>query len=74
VVRAAAIGTPMRSTLRLGEWEMWGGMSAVRRRELLTLLYGRRGAGRSDGEGDREAGGGDINAGRPVRWGGEMKG
>jgi hypothetical protein len=53
---------------------MWGGMSAVRRRELLTLLYGRRGAGRSDGEGDREAGGGDINAGRPVRWGGEMKG
>jgi hypothetical protein len=33
-----------------------------------------RGAGRPDGEGDRAAGGGGINAGRPVRWGGEMEG
>jgi hypothetical protein len=32
------------------------------------------GAGRPDGEGDRVAGGGGINAGRPVRWGGETEG
>jgi hypothetical protein len=32
------------------------------------------GAGWPDGEGDRAAGGGDINAGRPVRWGGETEG
>jgi hypothetical protein len=32
------------------------------------------GAGQPDGEGDRVAGGGSINAGRPVRWGGEMEG
>jgi hypothetical protein len=32
------------------------------------------GAGRSDGEEDRAAGGGGINAGRPVRWGGETEG
>jgi hypothetical protein len=31
------------------------------------------GAGRLDGEGDREAGGGGINADRPVRWGGETE-
>jgi hypothetical protein len=28
----------------------------------------------SDGEGNQAAGGGDINAGHPVRWGGEMEG
>jgi hypothetical protein len=32
------------------------------------------GAGRPDGEEDRAAGGGGINAGRPVRWGGETEG
>jgi hypothetical protein len=32
------------------------------------------GAGRPDGEGDWAAGGGGINAGRPVRWGGETEG
>jgi hypothetical protein len=32
------------------------------------------GAGQPDGEGDRTAGGGGINAGRPIRWGGEMEG
>jgi hypothetical protein len=32
------------------------------------------GAGRLNGGGDRAAGGGGINAGRPVRWGGEMEG
>jgi hypothetical protein len=32
------------------------------------------GAGRPDEEGDRAAGGGSINAGRPVRWGGETEG
>jgi hypothetical protein len=32
------------------------------------------GARRLDGEGDRVAGGGGINAGRPVRWGGEIEG
>jgi hypothetical protein len=37
-VRAAVVGTPVRSMLVLGEWEMGGGMSAVRRGELLTLL------------------------------------
>jgi hypothetical protein len=46
-----AVGTPMRSALRLKEWEMGARMSAVRR-------------GESDGEGDRAAGGGGINAGR----------
>jgi hypothetical protein len=38
VVRAAAVGTPVRSTLGLGEWEMGAGMGVVRRVELLTLL------------------------------------
>jgi hypothetical protein len=32
------------------------------------------GAGRPDGEEDRAAGSGGINAGHPVRWGGEMEG
>jgi hypothetical protein len=32
------------------------------------------GAGRPDGEEDRAAGDGGINAGRPVRWGGETEG
>jgi hypothetical protein len=32
------------------------------------------GAGRPDGEGDQVAGGGGINASRPVRWGGELEG
>jgi hypothetical protein len=32
------------------------------------------GVGRPNGEGDRAGGGGGINAGRPVRWGGETKG
>jgi hypothetical protein len=31
-------------------------------------------AGRSDREGNRAAGGGSINAGRPVRCGGETEG
>jgi hypothetical protein len=46
VVRAAAVGTPMRSALRLKEWEMGVRMSAVRRGELLALLLGQRGAER----------------------------
>jgi hypothetical protein len=29
---------------------------------------------RPDGEGDRAAGGGGINAARPIRWGGETEG
>jgi hypothetical protein len=33
-----------------------------------------RGAGQPDGEGDQAAGGGGINAGRPVRWGRETEG
>jgi hypothetical protein len=32
------------------------------------------GAGRPDREGDWVAGGGGINAGRPVQWGGETEG
>jgi hypothetical protein len=32
------------------------------------------GAGRSNGEEDQAAGGGGINAGRPIRWGGETEG
>jgi hypothetical protein len=31
VVRAAAVRTSVQGTLRLGEWEMGVGMSAVRR-------------------------------------------
>jgi hypothetical protein len=38
VVRATTVGTPVRSALRLGEWEMGVGMGAVRRGELLALL------------------------------------
>jgi hypothetical protein len=38
VVRAAAVRTPVRSVLWLGEWEMGAAMSAVRRGELLALL------------------------------------
>jgi hypothetical protein len=36
--RATVVKTPVRSTLGLREWEMWGGMGAVRRGELLALL------------------------------------
>jgi hypothetical protein len=32
------------------------------------------GAGRPDEEGDRASGGGGINVGHPVRWGGETEG
>jgi hypothetical protein len=45
VVRVAAVETPVQSTLGLEEWEMGAGMSAVRRSELLALLYGRTGKG-----------------------------
>jgi hypothetical protein len=38
VVRAAAVGTPVRNVLGLGELEMGAGMGAVRRGELLDLL------------------------------------
>jgi hypothetical protein len=38
VVRAAAVGTLVRSTLGLREWEMGAWMSVVRRGELLVLL------------------------------------
>jgi hypothetical protein len=37
-VRAVAAGTLVRSMLKLREWEMGVGMSAVRRGKLLTLL------------------------------------
>jgi hypothetical protein len=44
------------------------------RRASHPFIGPEGGAGRPDGEGDRAAGGGGINAGRPVRWGGEMEG
>jgi hypothetical protein len=38
------------------------------------FIGSKGGAGRPDREGDRAVGGGGINAGRPVRWGGETEG
>jgi hypothetical protein len=46
--------------LGLREWEMGAGMTVVRR-------------GEPDGEGNRAAGDGGINAGCPVQWGGEIE-
>jgi hypothetical protein len=43
-------------------YRVGGGSGAVGR---------RRGSGRPNGEGDRAAGGGSINAGHPVRWRGK---
>jgi hypothetical protein len=43
-------------------------------RAPLPFIGSEGGAGRPDGEGDQAAGGGGINAGHPVRWGGEAKG
>jgi hypothetical protein len=34
----AAVGTLVRGMLGIIDWEIWVGMSAVRRGELLTLL------------------------------------
>jgi hypothetical protein len=53
----------------------WGGDECGE--EVLAprpFIGSEGGAGRSDREGDRAAGGGGINAGRPVRWGGETEG
>jgi hypothetical protein len=38
VVRAEAVGTPVRSVLGLEEWEMGVGKSAVRRGDLRSVL------------------------------------
>jgi hypothetical protein len=75
VVTAAAVGTPVRSALGLGEWEMGGGDECGEEgRAPRPFIGSEGGAGRPDGEGDRASGGGGINAGRPVRWGGETEG
>jgi hypothetical protein len=69
------VGTPMWSTLKLGEWEMVGGDECGQEgRAPHPFIGSEGGAGRPDGEGDQVAGGGGISAGRPVRWGGETKG
>jgi hypothetical protein len=44
------------------------------RRAPRPFIGSEGGAGRPDGEGDRAAGGGGINVGRPVWWGGEVEG
>jgi hypothetical protein len=75
VVRAAAVETPVRSTLRLGEWEMGGGDGCSEEGLAPRPFIGSEGgAGRPDGEGDRAAGGGGINVGHLIRWGGETGG
>jgi hypothetical protein len=75
VVRAAAVGTPVRSALRLGEWEMGSGDGCGEEGQAPHPFIGSEGGvGRLDGERDRATGGGSINAGRPVRWGGETGG
>jgi hypothetical protein len=75
VVRATAIGTPVRSALDFGEWEMGGGDGCgVEGRAPHPFIGSEGGAGRPEGERDRVAGGGGINAGRPVWWGGEKWG
>jgi hypothetical protein len=38
------------------------------------FIWSEGGVGWPDGEGDRAAGGGGINVGRPVWWGGETEG
>jgi hypothetical protein len=43
-------------------------------RAAHPFIASEEGAGRPDGEGDWATGGGGINAGRPVQWGGEMEG
>jgi hypothetical protein len=68
------VKTPVQRALKLGEWEMGVGMSAVRRASSSPFYRVEGGAGRPDGEGNRVAGGGSINASRPIRWGGEMEG
>jgi hypothetical protein len=74
-VRAAAVRTLVRSVLGLGEWEMGGGDECGEKgRAPRPFIGSEGGAGQPDGEGDRAAGGGGINAGRPVRWGGETEG
>jgi hypothetical protein len=75
VVRAAAVGTPVRSALGLGEWEMGGGDECGEEgRAPRPFIWSDGGAGRPDEEGDRVADVGGINAGRPVRWGGKQRG
>jgi hypothetical protein len=38
------------------------------------FIWSEGGVGWPDGEGDRAAGGGGINVGHPVWWGGEIEG
>jgi hypothetical protein len=75
VVRAAAVGTLVRSALGLGEWEMGGGDGCGEEgRAPRPFIGSEGGAGRPDREGDQVTGGGGINAGPLVRWGGETRG
>jgi hypothetical protein len=75
VVRAATVGTPVRSALGLREWEMGGRDGCGEEgRAPCPFIGSEGGAGWPNGERDRAAGGGGINAGRPVRWGGETGG
>jgi hypothetical protein len=75
VVKAVAVETPVRTALRLGEWEMWGRDECGEEGRAPHPFYRvGGGAGRLDREGDRAAGGGGINAGRPVQSGREMEG
>jgi hypothetical protein len=75
VVRAAVVRTLVRSALGLVEWEMGGRDGCDEEgRAPRTFIESEGGAGRPDGEGDRAAGAGGINAGRLVRWGGETGG
>jgi hypothetical protein len=75
VVRVAAVGTTVRSMLGVREWEMGCGDGCGEEERAPHPFIGLEGgAGRLDGEGCRAGGGGGINAGRPIRWRGEMGG
>jgi hypothetical protein len=61
----------MRSVLYIREWKMGGMDECGEEGQAPRPFIGSEGgAGRPDGEGDQAAGGGGINASRPVRWGG----
>jgi hypothetical protein len=54
----------------MGGWDECG----EEERAPRSFIGSEGGAGRPDGEGDRAAGGGSMNAGHLVRWGGDTEG
>jgi hypothetical protein len=69
---AMQLGVGRLGARRVGNW---GGDECVEEGRAPHPFIGLEwGVGRLDGEGDRAASCGGINAGHPVRWGGETEG